>query len=292
MSFSFCDFLSGWGAGVCGLLVGHPADTIKVRQQVSKNAGILKIITSSIKHEGALSLYKGMSFPLLCAGTQNAIFFGVYGNTLRVLQSNSKEDSVLRASHGEKTPSQSYNFNVFIAGCIAGFVQCFSGCPVDLIKIKLQTKPGVPHVHEVMNAVRRIRGDSGWKGFYQGFHCMLWRDVLSYGLYTLIYTHFVQSGTPHREVSTILLAGGLAGTISWISIIPLDVVKSRLQSDNPRRPLYSGMKDCIIKSYKDCGIAVFGRGFWMISLRAFPVNAATFMGYEWCMNMCHRATQK
>ena len=28
-----CDFISGWFGGCCGLVLGHPFDTLKVRQQ-------------------------------------------------------------------------------------------------------------------------------------------------------------------------------------------------------------------------------------------------------------------
>jgi hypothetical protein len=30
---SMCDFVSGWVGGCCGLILGHPFDTLKVRQQ-------------------------------------------------------------------------------------------------------------------------------------------------------------------------------------------------------------------------------------------------------------------
>ena len=73
-------------------------------------------------------------------------------------------------------------------------------------------------------------------------------------------------------------AGGMTGVLSWMAIIPLDVVKSRIQADDPVNPKYNGMIDTFQKLYKEGGIRVFRRGLLIMSLRAFPVNGATFLG--------------
>lgn len=62
--------------------------------------------------------------------------------------------------------------------------------------------------------------------------------------------------------------------------MPLDVVKSRIQSDNPFQPQYKGMFHCFQKSYKMDGWRVFTKGIGVVALRAFPVNGAVFMTYE------------
>ncbi|KAF4517297.1 hypothetical protein B566_EDAN008631 [Ephemera danica] len=105
------------------------------------------------------------------------------------------------------------------------------------------------------------------------------RDVPAFGVYMLVYEGVVRRLLQNnsRENSTIplLLAGGLAGSVSWGMIVPLDVIKSRMQADRADRPQYQGMIHCIRSSIKQDGPRVFGRGFWMVVLRAFPVNAAT-----------------
>lgn len=62
--------------------------------------------------------------------------------------------------------------------------------------------------------------------------------------------------------------------------LPFDVVKSRMQSDSQINPHYKGVMDCIRKSYKAEGFRVFYRGFWLVTLRAFPTNASILLGYE------------
>lgn len=75
-----------------------------------------------------------------------------------------------------------------------------------------------------------------------------------------------------------LLAGGMAGTISWLLTFPIDTVKSRLQADGMSgKPLYKGMIDCARHGYKVEGLPFFCRGLTSTLIRAFVMNAATFL---------------
>lgn len=69
-------------------------------------------------------LFKGMVPPLTAVALQNAILFGVYGNTLKLFKSQ---------SDGSYSAGQ-----VAFAGSVAGLAQCFIICPLDLVKVKLQ----------------------------------------------------------------------------------------------------------------------------------------------------------
>ena len=53
---------------------------------------------------------------------------------------------------------------------------------------------------------------------------------------------FARCATPHQ----VLAAGGVAGSVSWAIIYPLDVVKARLQTQTQGQ--YTGMVDCFRKS--------------------------------------------
>jgi hypothetical protein len=46
--------------GVCGLLIGHPADTIKVRQQTFQSSGCIHIAIQTMKYEGVSLEVKGI----------------------------------------------------------------------------------------------------------------------------------------------------------------------------------------------------------------------------------------
>ena len=41
-----------------------------------------------------------------------------------------------------------------------------------------------------------------------------------------------------------MLAGGAAGAVYWMCVYPADIIKSKLQTDNFRKPAFKGSLDC------------------------------------------------
>lgn len=273
------DFVAGSVGGCLGLLAGHPLDTIKVRQQTMGHVSATKGIVNTFKFEGVRGFYKGMGFPLLSAGTLNSIFFGVYGNTLRHL------------SKGKDEPP-SYT-DICLAGCAGGLVQLVVACPVDLVKIKMQMQTGPTqgvwekhydsHYKDPTTCLKDLYRRGGIAGCYLGINSMLVRDIPAAAIYFFLYEFWMRNLAGSEKLANptfLIISGGMAGVISWAVITPLDVIKSRIQGDNPTNPKYKSALDCLVKSYKAEGIRVFSKGFGMMTLRAFPTNAAIFLGYE------------
>lgn len=187
--------------------------------------------------------------------------------------------------------------DVFAAGCIAGFAQLSLAVPVDLVKVRLQAHQG--RYRGPFDCLRQIHSEQGLRGCYRGFIPQAFRDIKASGIYFVIYHMSLDEMARNRRAETqsknpnlmdntageIFIAGGLAGLLSWQAIIYLDVIKSRIQADNVHQPRYKGIFDCICQSYKQDGIKVFFRGFTLMSLRAFPLNGATFLGYEYSMKI-------
>ena len=122
---------------------------------------------------------------------------------------------------------------------------------------------------------------------YRGMLVMIYRDVPTFGLYTLVYTYLYKFFMRHeitdrKGIFANLMAGGTAGVCGWILIIPFDVVKSLVQADTSHTK-YSGMWDCIVKTYRTCGLRAFWTGLPIVCARAFPVNAVTFLIYSKCL---------
>jgi solute carrier family 25 (mitochondrial carnitine/acylcarnitine transporter), member 20/29 len=91
--------------------------------------------------------------------------------------------------------------------------------------------------------------------------------------------HF-QSTIIHDSVWNPILSGGLAGIAAWLPGYPQDVIKSVIQSHDKHLSLPQATRQ-IFKSH---GVKGFFKGFTPTMLRAFPANAATFLGYELVMS--------
>jgi solute carrier family 25 (mitochondrial carnitine/acylcarnitine transporter), member 20/29 len=87
----------------------------------------------------------------------------------------------------------------------------------------------------------------------------------------------------------LVAAGGCGGVAFWVVMYPVDVVKSKLQTQHvgPNQE-YSGMMDCARKVLARDGWAGLYRGVGPCLLRSFPANAAAFVAYEAAMRMMPR----
>ena len=218
----------------------------------------------------------------------NAIIFSVHGSCIRVLQPEG----------GRITFS-----NNVLAGAAAGTVQSLVCIPVELIKLRMQlqnigqevSSPGIFHVSKhqhssgkyvgpLETAINIFRGE-GIRGLYKGSVVTVLRESPAFATYFSTYDYLrqvqVSKGGTLDDLSpfSLILAGGVSGVLAWIVTYPFDVVKSRIQSDGVKGSdqQYKGMIHCFKKSYRQDGITVFFRGLSATLLRAFPVNAATFL---------------
>ncbi|CEP09421.1 hypothetical protein [Parasitella parasitica] len=289
----------GWIGGAAGIIVGSPLDVLKARLQAPTGTssrqsihpesvdrmGSWQTLRNMVQTEGLGSMFKGVLSPIVGLAGLNALLFVSYGSIIRYFESQ-------YTSFPEAEPFEPSLLQVYLAGAGAGVACFFFSTPTDLIKIQAQMTK-IPKT--TMEVTKEIYVRNGLKGFYQGGVITMIRDAPSYGIYFWAYEGMkrVLQAKSGDDAWKLLLAGGIAGTVSWGSIYPIDVVKSRLQmqsrsNENARllldRP-YASIKDCVVRSYRAEGAAVFFRGLWPTLLRGFPVNAVTFYIYEIVMDI-------
>lgn len=80
----------------------------------------------------------------------------------------------------------------------------------------------------------------------------------------------------HDSIWNPILSGGCAGIAAWLPCYPQDVIKSVIQSNESKLTIPQATS----KIYKTSGFKGFFKGFTPTMIRAFPANAATFLGYE------------
>ena len=202
----------------------------------------------------------------------NAVTFGVQGNVYRKLVPCTK--------------------NLFLSGVIAGLVQSSIVCPIELVKTRMQLQgQGESYKHVIRNknamysssvdCIRKIYRTGGIRACYRGMVPTLAREGPSVGVYIALYHKLCAFFSKNPEdlhklgVGYLLLAGGIAGSSSWIITYPIDVVKSRIQGDITHGQQYKGILDCFQKILHSEGFQGYFRGMVTTIVRAFPVNAAT-----------------
>ncbi|KAK6475721.1 solute carrier family 25 member 48-like [Huso huso] len=296
--FKVDDFLAGWIGGAASTVVGHPLDTVKTRLQAGKGyKNTFHCILTVYRKENVSGFFKGLSFPLASITLYNSVVFGVYSNTQRLIRES-------RSGTERRGPDL---VELVLSSIAAGFISVGIGAPVDLVKIRLQmqTRPvptenltlagsvplrsvelreQQPGSRGPVHCISTILQSEGIPGLYRGAGAMVLRDVPGYTLYFVPYTLLCDWLSPGEGAALkpfyICLAGGVAGSISWITATPADVVKSRLQADSVYQRKYKGIVHCILHSYKTDGLQVFFRGVTVNAIRGFPMSATMFLAYE------------
>lgn len=322
------DFWAGYISGAVGIVIGNPLDILKVRLQASSGPAVnpsspipsgLPAQTSLPSSTSALTLLRkfstGTAAPILGYGALNALLFVSYNRSEellnRALSPNGLSDSSPTPT-GSTTGSNLWT--TFIAGAIGGLATWVVSTPTELVKCRAQLSAS-PHASSWDITKRVLRTEGGLSGLYFGGAVTALRDSVGYGFYFWSYelttrwmdqwsnAHEGQKGGGFAgsDTAKVLLCGGLAGVVTWVSIFPLDVIKTRVQAQvlgpstiavvtgesspliRSAAPKRLGAIEVARDAYREGGLRVFFRGLGVCSVRAFIVNAVQWATYEWIM---------
>jgi len=227
--------LAGGLGGTTGDMLMHSLDTVKTRQQGDphmppKYTSMGNTYLTIWRQEGLRrGLYGGVqpAFAGSFAGTM--CFFGAYEWSKRTM-----------IDYGI-APSISY----FTAGLLADLAAAPAYVPSEVLKtrLQLQGRYNNPYFNSgynyrgTLDAARTIYRVEGPSALFHGYKATLWRDLPFSALQFAFYEEFREAakrsvgsnniGLP-LEIATAASAGGLAGVITT----PLDVVKTRIQTQH------------------------------------------------------------
>jgi hypothetical protein len=174
------------------------------------------------------NLYRGIYIPLLSNGIINSCLFSINNKTNKIINNN------------------------FFSGLFSGFITSPLLNMESYQKIKYQN-----------NVKKKINIFNGLKiGFL--------RNSLFYGIYFESYfktKELLNNKFSKYKFTNNLIAGGISGCLSWLSIYPLDTIRTRLQTNNIT------LKDAINQRYLYNGLKI-------AMVRAFIVNSIGFYFYE------------
>eukprot|EP01100_Stratorugosa_tubuloviscum_P007349 TRINITY_DN3067_c0_g2_i2.p1 TRINITY_DN3067_c0_g2~~TRINITY_DN3067_c0_g2_i2.p1 ORF type:complete len:299 (+),score=131.32 TRINITY_DN3067_c0_g2_i2:94-990(+) len=254
-----------WGSPISHLIAGaiagtaehvgmYPIDTIKTHMQAYENANLTKANTiigttkEIIKHRGIPGLFKGVSAVAAGAAPAHAIYFSTYEFFKNQFGGFEKGHHPIAVSS---------------AGCIATILSDAVLTPMDAIKQKMQL--GARSYNGLFDCVKSTYKQYNLKGFYAGYTTTLTMNIPYTAIYFTSYESLKQIITKDIKHSehTIwhhLLAGSGAGILSAAFTNPLDVAKTRLQTQSESVRSYSGMNNALKSIWIEEGVAGFCRG--------------------------------
>ncbi|KAG7361814.1 mitochondrial carrier protein [Nitzschia inconspicua] len=280
---SLKSFLSGGIGGVCAVLVGHPFDLIKVRMQTgtaSSAAGtsVLGTMRQTLAKEGVRGLYRGVSAPLVASTPIYAISFWGYDIGQRLVRMFKSD------------PNQKLNLmEISFAGGFSALPTTIVMAPTERIKCLLQVQShvaGKPQYSGMIDCAMQVYRQGGITSLYKGTMLTLMRDVPGsiawFGTYEIIKRALVEmqgiEDPSQLSPLAVMTAGGFAGMACWGVSIPPDVLKSRFQTAPEGK--YNGVFDVYKTLVRTEGYGALFTGFRPAMIRAFPANAACFLGME------------
>ncbi len=278
------DFWASYASGAIGILIGNRLDVLKVRAQASGGSTInLGPLDYTTNLERFTALFRGAAAPILGYGALNSILFMTFNRSLTLMDPSIFDYTKLAGVDLGK---------IWVAGAVGGLATFVVSAPSELIKCRAQlVVDGQDSSYGVLKDIWKHRG---FRGFYFGGTITAVRDAIGYGWYFWSYElskRLLLSRQPDPFIpptaADVLISGGIAGVVTWVSIYPLDVIKTRLQTQPAWQPERQGLLpgahansrhvrtsvDVAREVWRTCGFAGFYRGVGICSLRAFVVNA-------------------
>jgi Mitochondrial carrier protein len=287
-------------AAACSKTILAPFDTIKTIQQhnLSPNGGALGFFPAChlimSRPQGFWELYAGLGVSVLGAMPSVGLYFGVYSYCKRTIY------PMLQQAFGENnnnflSDSVLWTVSIAASAAVGNTVASFSRVPYEVVKQNLQT--GV--YQTTFQAIREMARASGWRAFFPmgGVSIQMMRDI-PYAMVTLLSYEYLKHSfvrpyrERHHEQTTKtsaawcdMVAGAVAGGIGSYVTNPLDVLKTRLQTDSS---LYKGsIAMCARATWEEGGAMAFLRGSVPRLFHKIPANGAFFLFYELFGRLLH-----
>ncbi|OJA16128.1 hypothetical protein AZE42_00067 [Rhizopogon vesiculosus] len=273
-------FIAGGFGGVSAVLVGHPFDLTKTRLQTAAPGAYtsaIDVVRKTLARDGVTGMYRGMVPPLLGVTPIFAMSFWAY---------DASKNLIFRLTPKRTSESLS-TAELAAAGFMSAVPTTLVTAPVERAKVLLQVQGqggSGPQYKGVFDVMKHLYREGGIRSIFRGTGATIARDGPGSAVYFAAYEVTKKALTPAGSSSgdlnlgAIMFAGGTAGVAMWSIAIPPDVLKSRIQS--APSGTYSGFIDCFRKTVARDGATALWKGLGPAMARAFPANAATFLGVE------------
>eukprot|EP00560_Eucampia_antarctica_P001557 CAMPEP_0197833212 /NCGR_PEP_ID=MMETSP1437-20131217/18204_1 /TAXON_ID=49252 ORGANISM="Eucampia antarctica, Strain CCMP1452" /NCGR_SAMPLE_ID=MMETSP1437 /ASSEMBLY_ACC=CAM_ASM_001096 /LENGTH=264 /DNA_ID=CAMNT_0043437129 /DNA_START=151 /DNA_END=942 /DNA_ORIENTATION=+ len=252
-------------------------DTIKVRMQTNPSifTGLMQTGRKTITEEGISALWKGAVPTAMGMVAENAVAFSVNEALKRAFPDPNKNSSL----NNDGRPDL---LRPFFMGAITGCCSALVLLPSEIIKAKTQVLVGSEGASS-NEVFRRMMQRQGIKSIFCGLDSQLMRDgpfyAVFFGGYELNCYLFRTYVPSMPDELNYFLSGGFAGMMGWFAAMPFDVPKTNVQSRWDTKIVGSYFPE-MAKIIRKRGFFALYNGLGPTLVRAFPANAALFLGVE------------
>ncbi|TVY18538.1 Amino-acid transporter arg-13 [Lachnellula arida] len=286
------DIVFGSIAGIAGKYIEYPFDTIKVRLQSRPDAytGPLDCLRQSLRTAPLLSLYRGISAPLLGAALETSSLF---------FWERVGRETLFWGGFYEREKALPLGA-LWCTGAISGAFTSLVLTPVELVKCRIQVDGEGRRGKGIRDVVREVWRSEGVRGFWRGQLGTLIRETGGCAAWfgskesmTLLFRHLNSSSStktstsissPQSTNSPLLpplplwqqaLAGASAGMSYNFLFFPADTIKSRMQTGGKHAFWAEGT--AIWRQY---GLRGLYRGCGITVARSAPSSAFIFIIFD------------
>ena len=284
------------------------------------STGPLHVVSQTLKHGGTRALYTGLALPLAAQAVYKATVFTINNVTQTALiRWNTKE----RLITGRLEPYDLTMSDRFVCGFVAGGVNAaLFVTPVEYVRNQLigqHTRRAAGHTisHPFAGPLDVIKRTiyqtttttkspairlGGILGLWRGVNVTMARDSLGCGFFfyamawsqrqlaDLSTNHYDGSNGEHRPptLGVTICSGALAGLAYWVVALPLDAVKTWVQSD-----MAESAVQAVKGSLRERGpfetMKRLTSGYQVAYARGIPSAAITVTTYSFCYNAFQRS---
>lgn len=287
--------MAGAAAGMTEHMVMFPVDTVKTRMQSYTGVrdyaatSVLRAARRITATEGHAALWRGVGAVALSAGPAHALYFAAYEAALARLEA--------RAERG--VSPYLAPFAPAIAGATATVVLDGVMTPWDVVKQRMQLATDMRYT-SVLSCLRSVYATHGLSAFFAGYKATLLMNIPFTAVYFSAYEGAKKAllsrkqssnsdSKPQFSAGAHCLAGGIAGGAAAAATNPLDVVKTRLQTQGElgaRR--YRGLWDALNSIRLEEGAKGLFRGIRPRVVFHVPAAAVCWTTYEFCKHLMGR----
>eukprot|EP00924_Labyrinthula_sp_SR-Ha-C_P003333 augustus_masked-scaffold_15-processed-gene-6.62-mRNA-1 protein AED:0.04 eAED:0.04 QI:0/-1/0/1/-1/1/1/0/304 len=224
------NFALGGSAALCGWVIVHPFDLIKVRTQLlGKKASMAEVAKKVYGESGTRGFYAGLQAASIRQLTYGNLRLGIYASINDIFFPRREKGGKSAGSLGK-----------LAMGLSAGAIASFLSNPIEISLVRMQSGSyGYKNVGEALYKVVRTEGVFAlWNGAVPTVTRAMVVNAVQVGGYDIAKSKFTKLLKLEDGVPLHLISSVTAGFFNSLATLPLDTAKTRMQNTTEKTNMF------------------------------------------------------